>query len=336
MSQSGFLNGDILYDILIRLTSSQLIRCPLFEGQGYFGWWNDETGEFDYAADACFTAARLTPLGERIAWAIEERHHSPFPFPALLVEGWEDDNVHIPPHNLSEVIDACLAMMDEPNISLDELMDYIQGPDFPNVADITTSASVLKKIYKTGKGRLTLRYENGKNRYVNVRMCALGNQYRYADFNLQKYLQVFIQESRKNIKEFANAMLTRLDEKEKLVNDYVVIRDHFEEIVTIARKSLGEENFRRNLTEELRLTEEQSQLAMDFNITQLDKLYKITPIQQRISREKQRYKQLAESRQEIDRYLRHQLEEIKARFADERRTGFCRENVSNNSIKNEK
>lgn len=125
MAQTGFLYGDALYDILIRLTSPQLIRYPLFEGQGNFGWWNDETGEVDYAADACFTSARLSPLGERIAKSLRNDYSCPCLFPILLIEGWNDSHVHIPPHNLSEVIDACLAMMDKPNISLDELMDFI-------------------------------------------------------------------------------------------------------------------------------------------------------------------------------------------------------------------
>lgn len=197
--------------------------------------------------------------------------------------------------------------------------------------EVTNSPRSLKKIYETGEGRITIRYDKGGMRYVKVKMCALDDNYKYKKFNLQKYLRTFINESRKSIKEFANAMLVHLEEREKLANNYAVINEHIEEIVTIMRKAKGEEELKRNLAEQLRLTEEQIELAVNFELPKIVKLYLVSPIQQRIAREKQRYEQLANSSSEIDKFLRQQLQEIKDEFADERRMRIvCREKDSNN------
>ena len=80
--------------------------------------------------------------------------------PNLLVNGSTGIAVgmatNIPPHNLREVIDGCLALIDNPEITIDELMEYIQGPDFPTAAIINGRAGIVE-AYKTGRGRIYVR-----------------------------------------------------------------------------------------------------------------------------------------------------------------------------------
>lgn len=114
-------------------------------------------------------------------------------------------------------------MIDKPSITVDELMNYIKGPDFPESVEVTNSFASLKKIYETGKGRITMKNEEGKRLFYNVSMCALGSDYRYKHFNLQEYLSAFIRQSRKNMKDYANAMSEKDSRYAKLANSRVEI-----------------------------------------------------------------------------------------------------------------
>lgn len=271
------LCGDTLYDILITMTSPQLTRYPLFYGQGNFGWWHEGRSECDYAASSCFTEAILSPLGERIAKSLNDKLH-PFPFPTLLVEGSEDYEGSIPSHNLSEVIDACLAMLDNPDITVDELMNYIQGPDFPaEEFEVVSTTSTLKKIYETGKGRIIIKNGKGEKRFFKVNMYALDDNYEYKHFNLREYLQMFIFESRKNIVEFAKAMLAQMQKKETAAKQdsmdnemkrYELLQSSQSEIDNLLRQQLNEvkEMFGDERNTRIRLREQRTRKRIDLSI----------------------------------------------------------------------
>jgi DNA gyrase subunit A len=164
-------HGDLaIYDALVRMAQDFSMRVPLIDGQGNFG-----SVDGDPPAASRYTEARL----DRSALALledldkdtvdfkpnydekeEEPVVLPARFPNLLVNGAGGIAVgmatNIPPHNLGETIDALLAMMEKPDITLDELMERIPGPDFPTGGQILGRAGV-RSAYATGRGSIIMR-----------------------------------------------------------------------------------------------------------------------------------------------------------------------------------
>ncbi len=164
-------HGDqAIYDALVRMAQSFAMRYPLVDGQGNFGSLDD-----DPAAAMRYTEARMTSIAEELLADIEkdtvdftsnyddrleEPAVLPAGFPNLLVNGSSGIAVgmstNIPPHNLGEVIDATVALIEEPDLTVADLMEHVQGPDFPTGAEIVGFESV-RKAYETGRARLTVR-----------------------------------------------------------------------------------------------------------------------------------------------------------------------------------
>ena len=164
-------HGDLaIYDALVRMAQDFSMRAPLIDGQGNFG-----SVDGDPPAASRYTEARL----DRLALALlddldkdtvdfkpnyDEKELEPVVLPArfpnLLVNGAGGIAVgmatNIPPHNLGETIDGLLAMMDKPDITLDELIEHIPGPDFPTGASIIGRAGI-RAAYATGRGSIIMR-----------------------------------------------------------------------------------------------------------------------------------------------------------------------------------
>src|SRR5271165_6577395 len=164
-------HGDAaIYDTLVRMAQDFSMRAQLIDGQGNFG-----SVDGDPPAASRYTEARL----DRVALALledldkdtvdfkpnyDEKEQEPVVLPArfpnLLVNGAGGIAVgmatNIPPHNLGETIDALLAMMDKPDITLDELIEHIPGPDFPTGAAILGRAGI-RAAYSTGRGSIIMR-----------------------------------------------------------------------------------------------------------------------------------------------------------------------------------
>lgn len=164
-------HGDSsVYDALVRLAQDFTINFPLVDGHGNFG-----SVDGDPAAAMRYTEARLTKLAAEMLRDLdketvdfipnfdgseEEPVVLPSRFPNLLVNGSDGIAVgmatNIPPHNLAEVIDGTIAMIDNPEITVDELMDYIPAPDFPT-GGVIMGRSCIKKAYQTGQGKIIIR-----------------------------------------------------------------------------------------------------------------------------------------------------------------------------------
>lgn len=164
-------HGDSsVYDAMVRMAQPYLLREPLVLGHGNFG-----SIDGDSAAAMRYTEAKLTPLAmellrdldkNTIRWmlnfddTLKEPTMLPGRFPNLLVNGAYGIAVgvatNIPPHNLSEVIEGVIAYIDNPKISLDEMMKIIKGPDFPT-GGIIIAGDELKEAYRTGKGKIIIR-----------------------------------------------------------------------------------------------------------------------------------------------------------------------------------
>ena len=164
-------HGDSsVYDALVRLAQDFSINFPLVDGHGNFG-----SVDGDPPAAMRYTEARLTKLAAEMLRDLDKETVDFFPnfdgiemepavlparFPNLLVNGSDGIAVgmatNIPPHNLAEVIDGTVAMIDNPDITVDELMDYIPAPDFPT-GGIIMGRSGIRKAYRTGQGNIVIR-----------------------------------------------------------------------------------------------------------------------------------------------------------------------------------
>ncbi|HZP65036.1 MAG TPA: DNA gyrase subunit A [Rudaea sp.] len=164
-------HGDSsIYDALVRMAQDFSLRYPLIDGQGNFG-----SIDGDAPAAMRYTECRLQRLTSSLLADIDketvdfipnydEKELEPSALPArvpnLLVNGSAGIAVgmatNVPPHNLSEVLDATIALIDDPHIGLDALMQHVPGPDFPTAGIINGAAGIVE-AYRTGRGRILVR-----------------------------------------------------------------------------------------------------------------------------------------------------------------------------------
>ena len=164
-------HGDsAVYDALVRLAQDFSLRYPLVDGQGNFG-----SVDGDPPAAYRYTEARMTALAEEmladidketVDWSANfddttvEPSVLPTKFPNLLVNGSNGIAVgmatNIPPHNMTEILEACIMLVNKPGTTLEEMMAVVQGPDFPTGAYINGKSGIVN-AYRTGRGRFVMR-----------------------------------------------------------------------------------------------------------------------------------------------------------------------------------
>ena len=165
-------HGDAaIYDAMARLAQDFNVRYPLVDGQGNFG-----NIDGDNPAAARYTEARMTPVAEALLQGLNENAVDfrenydgtltepvvlPATFPNLLANGSSGIAVgmatNIPPHNISELCDACLHMIKTPDVREDTLLNYVPGPDFPTGGVIVEPRESIAQAYRTGRGSFRLR-----------------------------------------------------------------------------------------------------------------------------------------------------------------------------------
>ena len=164
-------HGDTaVYDTIVRMAQNFSLRYMLVDGQGNFG-----SVDGDNAAAMRYTEIRMARIGHELLVDIDKEtvdfgpnydgsEHEPLVMPAripnLLINGSSGIAVgmatNIPPHNLTEVVDGCLALLAKPEITIDELIEIIPAPDFPT-AGIIYGVSGVRECYRTGRGRVVMR-----------------------------------------------------------------------------------------------------------------------------------------------------------------------------------
>ena len=167
-------HGDVaIYDAMVRLAQPFVMRAPLVDGQGNFG-----SADGDAPAAMRYTEARLKPLAGELLSELGRRTVDwrpnydgttsepivlPARFPNLLVNGSQGIAVgmatSIPPHNLGEVIDACVALINQEDLPTAALLKFVKGPDFPTGGQLYATRKELESVYTTGQGSLKLRGE---------------------------------------------------------------------------------------------------------------------------------------------------------------------------------
>ena len=173
-------HGDTaVYDAIVRMTQDFSLRYPLIQGQGNFG-----SIDGDSAAAMRYTEIRMQKITDQILADIEKETVSyspnydgtedipdvlPTRIPNLLVNGSSGIAVgmatNIPPHNLTEVLDACFHILDNPDSTVDDLIKIVKGPDFP-LGGIITGIDGIEQAYKTGQGKV---YVRGKTSFEEMK-----------------------------------------------------------------------------------------------------------------------------------------------------------------------
>ena len=179
--KSAYITGEVMakyhphgdsaiYDTIVRMAQDFAMRYVLVDGQGNFGSMDD-----DPPAAPRYTEVRMRPFAAELLADLDRETVDTVPnydetlqipavlptrVPNLLVNGSVGIAVgmatNIPPHNLTEVVNGLLALLDEPGLDADDLMEYIKGPDFPTAAIINGRAGIVR-AYRTGRGRILIR-----------------------------------------------------------------------------------------------------------------------------------------------------------------------------------
>ena len=402
-------HGDAaVYDSMVRLAQPFSLRYPLIEGHGNFG-----NIDGDQAAAYRYTEARLARLSEEMLRDLDknvvafdpnfdnkrkEPHVLPSRFPNLLVNGSVGIAVgmatNIPTHNLGEVIDGTIALMNRPDITIPELMEYIKGPDFPTSATICGTAGIYE-AYMTGRGKITvrskaevdeekrriivteipyqvnkanlvesmadcvkdkridgitaLRDESGKDgmrivveyrRDVNGHVI-LNQLYKYTQLqdtfavnmlalvdniprvlNLKQILEYYVAHQEEVITRRVQFDLEKSLRDAHINEGYKIAIDHIEEVIKIIRSSDSIPDAKQRLIDTFALTDIQAQAIVDMTLGRLSGMER-QKVEERLARlyeQIEEYRGILASETKIKEIIRDELLEIKARFADPRRT----------------
>ena len=220
-------HGDSsVYDALTRMAQDFTINVPLIQGHGNFG-----SIDGDRPAAYRYTEARLSELSLELMQDIDkdtvtyslnfddtlkEPDYFPGRFPNLFVNGASGIAVglatNIPPHNLGEMIDATVAYIENPNITLKEVLQYVKGPDFPS-GGIMSTGKDMYEAYETGKGKVTLRAKFHKEELSNGKTNIVITELPY-QVNKSLFLQ-HIMEVKEKVKDVLNNIVEITDESDK-------------------------------------------------------------------------------------------------------------------------
>lgn len=229
-------HGDsAIYGTLVRMAQDFSLRYPLVQGQGNFGGRGDEA-----AAAMRYTEARMSKMALELladidketvdfvpnySGKLEEPLVLPTRVPNLLINGSNGIAVgmatNIPPHNLTEVLNGCLAYVDNPEITIDELMQYIPAPDFPTGCQIL-GLSGIREAYHTGRGKLYLRsiYEVVNEKGVKcVHIREIPYQVSYTTI-IERIHELIKNDEVKGITDVANLSKNHIDIKLTIHKDF--------------------------------------------------------------------------------------------------------------------
>lgn len=404
-------HGDSsIYGTLVRLAQPWAMRYPLVDGQGNFG-----SIDGDGAAAMRYTEARLSKLAEEMLRDIEKdtvdmqlnfddslREPTVLPcrFPNLLVNGASGIAVgmatNMPTHNLGEVIDGCVAYIDNPEIDIDGLMQYVKAPDFPTGGTIYGIAGV-KEAFETGRGRIVIRSnadieteDNGRERIVitelpygivkselvkniadlanekkiegitgisdqskrDVRIIieirrdanaqvVLNKLYKFTALqssfsvnnialvkgrpmllNLKDLISNFVEHRMDVVTRRTRFELRKAEERAHILEGLIIAVNNIDEVVDIIKKSRTPQDAQANLEKRFEIDNLQSKAIVDMRLSQLTGL--------QVEKLKAEYDEIEKLIAHLnallaDEHLRYELikeelNEVKDRFADERRT----------------
>ncbi|WP_122892791.1 DNA topoisomerase (ATP-hydrolyzing) subunit A [Arcobacter peruensis] len=404
-------HGDnSVYDALVRLAQDFSMRAPLIDGQGNFG-----SVDGDNAAAMRYTEARMTKVAEEVMRDLDkdtvnftanyddtmkEPSVLPTRLPTLLLNGSEGIAVgmatKIPPHNSNELLAAVLHMVDNPEATADELMQFIKGPDFPTGGTIFGRRGIID-AYNTGRGRVRIRakhhietkgkkeiiildelpYQVNKSRLIEqianlakdkqiegisevrdesdrdgIRVVielkkdamseiVLNNLYKSTPmentfgiillavhnkepkvFTLPELLTVFLSHRKTVIIRRTIFELEKAKARAHILEGLKIALDNIDEVVKIIKASANDADAREKLQERFSLSHIQSQAILDMRLGRLTGLQrdKLEAEYQELLALIEYLELILKSEDRLNEIIREELEEVKERFASDRRT----------------
>ena len=405
-------HGDSsVYDAIVRLVQDFSLRYPLIDGQGNFG-----SVDGDSAAAMRYTEVRLDKIADEMVddigketvdmqpnydGSLEEPSVLPAKLPCLLINGSTGIAVgmatNMPPHNLTEVIDATLMMIDDPEADVEKLMTVIKGPDFPTGAQILGTEGIIS-AYKTGRGSIRIRsvaaiedmkgdrqcivvtelpYQVNKARLIEniaglvrdkvisgisdlrdesdregIRVVIelskgtnaeviLNQLYRHTQLqvsygiinlaivngtpkvlSLREILQVYLKHRLEIIRRRTAYDLRIAKEREHILEGLKIAIDNIDDVIELIKKAPDAQTARTALMERYSLDEAQSKAILDMRLQRLTglEMQKIADELTEILKKISEYEEILASDSLKYGIIRKELEELKERFGDERRT----------------
>ena len=404
-------HGDFaIYESMVRMAQDFTYRHTLVDGHGNFG-----SIDGDGAAASRYTEARLAKISMELLRDLnkdtvdfsenydgqrKEPVVLPSRFPNILVNGNMGIAVgmatNIPPHNLGEVIDGCVAYIDNPEITVTELMQYIKGPDFPT-AGVILGNSGIKRAYESGRGTITIRgmatveETHNKHRIVITELpyqvnkkaliqrigelvrdkvidgisnlsdesalegikividvkkeananVVLNNLYKHTQLQtsyginflmlvdgsprtlgLREIIEKYIDHQKHVIYRRCQFDLKRYKDRLHILDGLKIALDNIDRVIKIIRESADDDEAKAGLMSNFALSEVQSQAILDMRLKRLTGLEK-SKIEEEIAELEKLVKELEEilaSEEKILEVIKNEMLEIKAKYADERRT----------------
>jgi DNA gyrase subunit A len=410
-------HGDVaVYDTLVRMAQDFSLRYPLVDGQGNFG-----SVDGDAAAAMRYTEARLAAIADAILADIDKDTVNfgpnfdaslkeplllPATLPNLLVNGSSGIAVgmatNIPPHNLGEVADAIIYILDHPEAEAKDLMRYVKGPDFPTGGVICGKAGI-KEAYATGRGKLTIRaratvehQKNGKdlilvseipyqvqkaalieaiaalvddkkidgisdirdesdkegmrivielkrdaesqivlnqlfkhtqleNTFGIIMLALVENRPRV--LNLRQILDYYIEHRKNIIRRRTQFELDRALKRAHILEGLKIALKFIDKIIKTIKTSKNTENAKERLMKEFDLSEIQSQAILEMQLQRLTALErdKIDAEYLELLKKIELCKAILASEKKIEGIIKDELEELKKKYGDERRTEIVAE-----------
>ena len=404
-------HGDsAIYESMVRMAQDFTYRHTLVDGHGNFG-----SIDGDGAAASRYTEARLAKISMELLRDLnkdtvdfsenydgqrKEPVVLPSRFPNILVNGNMGIAVgmatNIPPHNLGEVIDGCVAYIDNPDITVTELMQYIKGPDFPTAGVILGNGGI-KRAYESGRGAITIRgmatveETHNKHRIVITELpyqvnkkaliqrigelvrdkvidgisnlsdesalegikividvkkeananVVLNNLYKHTQLQtsyginflmlvdgsprtlgLREIIEKYIDHQKHVIYRRCQFDLKRYKDRLHILDGLKIALDNIDRVIKIIRESADDDEAKAGLMSNFALSEVQSQAILDMRLKRLTGLEK-SKIEEEIAELEKLVKELEEilaSEEKILEVIKNEMLEIKAKYADERRT----------------
>jgi DNA gyrase subunit A len=407
-------HGDqAVYDAIVRMAQDFSLRYPLVDGQGNFG-----SVDGDPPAAMRYTEIRMHRMARELLLDIdketvdfgpnydgseEEPLVLPAAFPNLLLNGSDGIAVgmatKIPPHNLNEITEAIRLLIEDPACSVQDLMEKVQGPDFPT-AGIIHGMNGVRQAYLTGRGQITMRAraevelrekDSGRDRIVvtelpfqvnksllieeiadlvrakrlegiadlrdesdrdGIRMVVelkrdavaevtLNRLFkmtrmettfgaiflairdgRPAVMNLKEMLEAFVDHRREVIVRRTRYLLRKAEERAHILEGLKIAIDNLDEVISVIRGSDSPGSAREALRLRFKFTEVQAQAILDMRLQKLTALEreKLLDEYTQLLKDIEAYKQLLASDRLVSRKVLEELEEVRERFGDERRT----------------
>ena len=328
-----------VYDALVRLAQPWSLRYPLIFGQGNFGSVDGDPPAADRYTEAKLNQVATALLEDLDKETVDFRPNYdgsevepdvlPTRIPNLLINGSDGIAVgmatKIPPHNLTEIVDATITLINDPNAQLAEILKFVQGPDFPTAGIIHGRAGVFE-AYRTGRGRFMMRAKAAIENITKDRQA----------------IKHFINHRVEVVRRRTAFLLQKAKDREHILEGYLNALDHLDNVITIIRASANRADARDNLVAyfggkkidinttgraprldpEKPFTARQAEAILELQLHRLTKL-SIDEISNELKEVRNRiedYESILASEKKLRSVIIKELEEVKELYGDERRT----------------